>query len=197
MYDIFCPGYKYEYSLKRFTYPVNTTSAQRMDLSIAIAHFECSDWFVSSWVSCALAFSSRQTSCSRAAMYLPMDGSTPRRFFRADFCSSLSTFIGFAQPRPTFLPTLASLRGILIRRQANTGTWNPRRDLWRAGGLVPQKVAMIRNGAGLQATTPAKRDGGTNSAPESKSWRWLQWWDPLPSKSAPSALDGGSMDGHQ
>jgi hypothetical protein len=29
-------------------------------------------------------------------MYLPMDGSTPRRLFRADFCSSLSTFIRFA-----------------------------------------------------------------------------------------------------
>ena len=104
-----------------------------MHLSLTITQFWRSVWFVSCWVSCSFAFSSRQTSCSRAAMYLPMEGSTPRRFFRADFCSSLSTFIGFAQPRPTFLPTLGSLRAVLIRRQANAGRWNPRRHLWRAG----------------------------------------------------------------
>ena len=108
-----------------------------MDFSLTFAEFWRSEWFVSCWVSCALAFSSRQTSCSRAAMYLPMDGSTPRRFFRADFCSSLSTFIGYAQLQTTFLPTLASVRGVLIRRQANGGGIIPRSHLCQTWGSDP------------------------------------------------------------
>ena len=108
-----------------------------IDLSIAIDQFWRSDWFVSCWVSWALAFSSRQTSCSRAAMYFPMDGSTPRRLFRADFCSSLSTFIGFAQLQTTFLPTLTSVRGVLIRRQTNGGGIIPRSHLCQTWGSDP------------------------------------------------------------
>ena len=62
---------------------------------VIFAQFQLSRWFFNSRTSCALAFSRRHTSCSRAAMYLPMDGSTPRRLFLADFCSSLSMFIRF------------------------------------------------------------------------------------------------------
>ena len=58
-----------------------------------------------------------------------------------------------------------------FRRQANGGGINPRSHLCQTGVQIRQKVVMIRNWAGLQATTPAKRKGRTNSTPESMLWR--------------------------
>ena len=111
-----------------------TTMSQPMEASLKVDQFRRSDWLVSCWVSCALAFSRRQTSCSSAAMYLPMEGSTPRRLFRADVCSSLSTFIRFCHALPIILRMSVSHWGVLVCRPAYGDVLKPRRHLWQDGG---------------------------------------------------------------